>query len=81
MLYTIQPHKVELYDKTHKSKGYECKFIIKALRFSTIKMWLKIDILHSYLYTGCPKKNETGFWLNISTTQYRIFKLFLSPEN
>ena len=24
--------------------------------------------------TGCPKKNETGFLLNISATKYRIFK-------
>ena len=34
-----------------------------------------------FKYTGCPKKNETGFLLNISATKYRIFKLFFSPEN
>ena len=32
-------------------------------------------------YTGCPKKNVTGFLLNISATNYRIFKSFFSPEN
>ena len=32
-------------------------------------------------YTGCPKKNETGFLLNISATNDRILKLFSSPKN
>ena len=31
--------------------------------------------------TGCPKKNKTGFLLNISATNDRIFKSFFSPEN
>ena len=31
--------------------------------------------------TGCPKKNETAFLLNISATKYPIFKPFFSPEN
>ena len=31
--------------------------------------------------TGCPKKNETGFLIDISATNDRIFKLFSSPEN
>ena len=33
------------------------------------------------LFTGCPKKNKTGFLLNISATNDRIFKSFFSPEN
>ena len=35
----------------------------------------------SQTHTGCPKKNETTFLLNISATKYRIFKPFFSPEN
>ena len=31
--------------------------------------------------TGCPKKNETGFLIDISATNDRIFKSFSSPEN
>ena len=33
------------------------------------------------IYTGCPKKNETGFLIDISATNDRIFKSFFSPEN
>ena len=32
-----------------------------------------ILILHC-TYTGCPKKNKTGFLLNISATKYQILK-------
>ena len=32
-------------------------------------------------HTGCPKKNETGFLLNILPTKYRIFNSIFSLEN
>ena len=41
----------------------------------------KFFIPKNQTYTGCPKKNETGFLLNISATNDRIFKSFFSPEN
>ena len=34
-----------------------------------------------YIYTGCPKKNETPYLLIISVTRYWIFKLFFLPKN
>ena len=42
---------------------------------------VKIVATTLFWTTGCPKKNETGFLLNISATNDRIFKSFFSPEN
>ena len=45
------------------------------------KFKLKNIILSTFFfYTGCPKKNETGFLLNISATKYRISKPFFSRQ-
>ena len=56
--------------KINHSKGKELKYID-----------LEMQRYFKPSHTGCPKKNETEFLLNISATKYQIFKQFLSPEN
>ena len=76
----IRTSQKQLYTVCEASQ-YQLYIVFEASK-DIHTLYLKLFILVPIInYTGCPKKNETQFLLNISATKYKIFKMFFSPEN
>ena len=65
------------------SRTYKCDFcnswcqtlvLVKVLSGLLLSQQEKVDLLQQT--TGCPKKNKTGFLLNILATNHQIFNSF-----